>query len=139
MATRLSRRAALGLAQLEQLEEFIAVKRRNYQLYKDLSADVRGIRLLDIRGDIRSNHWFYALYVEDSYALNRDEMIQHLHRHRIQSRPIWGLIHEQKPYEGAYAYRIEKAKDYWQHIVNLPCSTDLVEEDVRRVVNRVKV
>lgn len=126
--------AALGLAQLEQLEDFIEVKQRNYRLYAELLADIPGIRLLDVRGDIRSNRWFYAVYLEKEYGMNRDEVIQYLAQQRIQSRPIWGLIHEQKPYEGAYAYRIEKAKDYWQHVVNIPCSTNLEEEDVREVV-----
>ncbi len=130
--------AALGLAQLEQLEEFIKIKQRNYRLYTELLADVSGIRLLDVRGDIRSNRWFYAVYIEKEFGMNRDEVIQYLAQQRIQSRPIWGLIHEQKPYEGARAYRIEKAKDYWQHVVNIPCSTNLDEDDVREVAERLR-
>lgn len=52
---------------------------------------------------------------------------------QIQIRPIWGLIHEQKPYLGAQAYKIEKASYYATHIINIPCSTNLTEEDVRYV------
>ena len=126
--------AALGLAQLEQLEDFIEVKQYNYQLYAELFADIPGVRLLDVREDIQSNHWFYAVYIEEEFGTNRDEVIQYLAQQGIQSRPIWGLIHEQKPYEGSYAYRIEKARDYWQHVVNIPCSTNLRENDVRKVV-----
>lgn len=125
--------AALGLAQLEQLEDFIEVKQYNYQLYAELFADISGVRLLDVREAIKSNHWFYAVYIEEEFGMNRDEVIQYLAQQGIQSRPIWGLIHEQKPYEGAYAYRIEKARDYWQHVVNIPCSTNLRENDVREV------
>lgn len=125
--------AAIGLAQLEQLEDFIEVKQYNYQLYAELFADIPEVRLLDVRKDIQSNHWFYAVYIEEEFGMNRDEVIQYLAQQGIQSRPIWGLIHEQKPYEGAYTYRIEKARDYWQHVVNIPCSTNLKENDVREV------
>lgn len=125
--------AALGLAQLEQLETFIEMKQRNYVLYKKLLIDTENLKLMDVRKDIRSNRWFYALYLKDDFAVNRDELIQKLLQHKIQSRPIWGLIHEQKPYMGAYAYKIEKANDYWKHVVNIPCSTNLNEEDIRKV------
>ena len=130
--------AALGLGQLEQLEDFIRVKHRNYLLYRELIADISELFLLDVRSDIRSNRWFFALYLKDVFPINRDKFIRYLSEHKVQSRPIWGLIHEQKPYEGTYTYRIEKAKTFWKHVVNIPCSTNLEEEDVVRVVDIVK-
>lgn len=130
--------AALGLAQLEQLEDFVQIKHYNYFLYKELLADVPGLCLLNVRSDIRSNRWFFALYLKDEFVLNRDEFIKYLAEQKIQSRPIWGLVHEQKPYVGAYTYQIKKAKDFWEHVVNIPCSTNLKEEDVRRVVKVIK-
>lgn len=125
--------AALGLAQLEQLEDFIAVKQRNYELYQSAVAGMQGYRLLEFREEIRSNHWFYALYC-DGTNHDRDALIQYLAEHKVQSRPIWGLVCEQKPYIGARTYQIEKAADYWAHVVNIPCSTNMTEEDVRRVI-----
>ena len=130
--------AALGIAQLEQLEDFIAVKERNYNRYKELFDGVKGLRLLPFREGIRSNRWFYSLYVEDGFALNRDELIHYLAENKIQSRPIWGLIHEQKPYQGSLCYRINKAQDYHHHVVNIPCSTNLSLKDVDRVAACIK-
>lgn len=130
--------AALGLAQLEQLEDFITIKQRNYFLYKQLLENIHGLDLLDVRKDIRSNRWFFALYLKEEFVVNRDELIQYLSQHKIQSRPIWGLIHEQKPYKGAYAYKIEKAKDYWKRVVNIPCSTNLKDVDIGRVIDTIK-
>lgn len=130
--------AALGLGQLEQLENFIRIKHQNYLLYRELLADIPEIFLLDVRSDIRSNRWFFALYLKDAFPINKDRLIKYLLEHKVQSRPIWGLIHEQKPYGGSYTYRIEKAKNYWKHVVNIPCSTNLEEEDVIRVVDIVK-
>ncbi|NLA76385.1 MAG: LegC family aminotransferase [Clostridiales bacterium] len=129
--------AALGLAQLEQLEDFIAVKNANYETYKRELSGCKGIQLLSVRDDIRSNRWFYALYF-DGCKLNRDEMIKHLSGNKIQSRPIWGLISDQLPYVGSRTYKIEKAKQYWESVVNVPCSTNLSQEDVKYVCSVIK-
>ena len=64
----------------------------------------------------------------------RDELISRFSEHNIQTRPIWGLIHQQKPYVNSRSYQIERAAYYWEHVVNLPCSTSLQTEQVRRVV-----
>ena len=129
--------AALGLAQLEQLEDFIETKKKNYAYYKELLKNTEGIKLLPFRRTVRSNQWFYALYC-DGEKFNRDGLIEYLAENQIQSRPIWGLIHEQKPYENSFAYKVEKAKMYWKHVVNIPCSTSLTLEDVERVVAAIK-
>lgn len=126
--------AALGLAQMEQLEDFIAVKERNYEAYRAFADATEGLTLLPYRPGIRSNRWFYALCCEPPYPLTRDEVIEKLKVNRIQARPIWGLIHEQLPYEGSLCYQIETAKKYWKRVVNVPCSTNLTAEDVERVI-----
>ena len=119
--------AALGLAQLEQLEEFIKIKKENYGLYQK-----EGIALLPFRRDIRSNYWFYS-YLTD----NRDGLIRYLDQHGIQSRPIWKLIHTLKPYQKNQTYHIEKAVWYYDRVVNIPCSSSLAEESVKQVAEQI--
>ncbi len=128
--------AALGLAQLEQLEYFIQVKEKNYRLYKEAFNDVYGLELLDVREDIRSNRWFYALLCKD-YSKSRDELIRYLFENQVQSRPVWGLISEQVPYRNERTYKIDKAYYFWKYIVNIPCSTNLSNEDVQRVIDLI--
>jgi perosamine synthetase len=127
--------AALGLAQLEQIEVFIKIKKENYFLYKESIKDIEGLTILDFKGDISPNYWFYALYCDEKYPLNRNEIIKYLASKKIQSRPIWGLISEQKPYIGSQTYKIEKAKSYLEHVVNISCSSNLSREDVMYVVD----
>ena len=57
-------------------------------------------------------------------------MIKRFGENNIQTRPIWSLIHKQKPYQNSQAYDIEKAIYYQDRIVNLPCSTSLTKEDI---------
>lgn len=120
--------AALGLAQLEQLEDFIETKRKNYEAY--IAA---GIPLVPFRTDIRPNYWFYSYQTE-----KRDELIRYLNDRGIQSRPVWNLICDLPPYQGETAYEVETARMYLDTVVNIPCSTNLKEDDLQYVVSALK-
>lgn len=127
--------AALGLAQMEQLEGFIAHKNEMYQFYFDRLNGKHHYGIQPFRAGVRSNRWFYSLYVYDEHPLSRDEIIQRLKEEKIQTRPIWGLIQDQADYPKNEAYGTDLARHYLDRIVNLPCSTDLTEEDAQRVVD----
>lgn len=120
--------AALGLAQLERLEEFVEIKNKNYEKYIQ-----EGLNLLPFGDKIRSNKWFYSLITP-----KRDELIKYMTENKVQTRPIWKLIHTLKPYEDCESYKIEKALHYYDKIVNIPCSTNLEDEDLKRVVRLIK-
>lgn len=130
--------AALGLAQLEQLEQFISTKKTNYDFYKSEIQKILGLKILDFRSNIRPNYWFYGLYLEDEYKLSRDQVIKYLESKKIQVRPIWGLISDQKPYEDSQTYDIYRAKKYLEKIINIPCSSNLSKEDVMYVIECLK-
>lgn len=121
--------AALGLAQLEQLEQFIKTKEDNYFEYQRL-----GIRLLCFRENIRPNYWFYS-YMTDT----RDGLMDFMMAQEIQSRPVWKLIHTLKPYETSQAFHMEKVFYYYDHILNLPCSTNLTKEEIATVVSTIEI
>ncbi len=127
--------AALGLAQLEQLEGFIAHKIEMYEFYKQALDGKHHYRILPFKEGVRSNHWFYSLYVEEGHALSRDEIIQRLKAEQIQTRPIWALTQDQADYPRNQRYGDQLAYDYLHHVVNLPCSTNLTREDAQRVVD----
>lgn len=127
--------AALGLAQIEELEGFIAHKHAMWQMYKDALDGKNGYRILDFdENGVRPNKWFYSLYLEDDRH-DRDSLIAALQKEKIQTRPVWALIHEQADYPGSQAYGLEKAEEYRKRIVNLPCSTNLTQEDCQRVID----
>lgn len=120
--------AAIGLGQMEQLETFIEIKRYNYFEYIK-----NEIPLIKFRSNIRPNYWFYSFISED-----RDMLIRKLSQNKIQSRPVWNLICDLKPYSMEYRYKIEKAENYLKKIVNIPCSTNLSKEDIKYVSDIIK-
>ena len=130
--------AAIGVAQLEELPEFIQRKNKNYDLYAEKLTDWKHGSLGAFREQTRSNKWFYSLISNDDRNGNVRELIQLLSDHGIQTRAIWGLIHEQRPYQGCEAYQIEKAVYYKNHVINIPCSTNLKEEDIEYVTATIK-
>ena len=131
--------AALGVAQMEELEEFIRRKNSNYRLYSELLETFDKGRLLTFRPGTRSNCWFYAVELDQ---VNRQEdlhrIISALQEKGIQSRAIWGLIHEQKPYQSALTFEIKKAVEYSRCVINLPCSTQIAEDEICYVVEQLK-
>ena len=135
----LNLQAALGTSQIDQLESFIETKIKNYKIYKEELEKIEGLEILPFVEGIRANHWFYSLKIDkEKYGIGRDELLQKLVDAGIQTRPIWGLIHQQKPYSACQNYKIEKALYYYDRILNLPCSSNLTEKEVYQVIEKIK-
>ena len=135
----LNLQAALGTSQIDQLESFIETKIKNYKIYKEELEKIEGLEILPFVEGIRANHWFYSLKIDkEKYGIGRDELLQKLVDAGIQTRPIWGLIHQQKPYSTCQSYEIEKALYYYDRILNLPCSSNLTEKEVYQVIQKIK-
>lgn len=131
--------AALGVAQLEVLSEYINRKRQNYEFYKDLLKDMENVELLDESEGVCSNKWFYALKINTSKNIfDIKKIVEELNEKGVQVRPIWELIHKQIPYKNDFSYNIEMAEEYVNSVINLPCSTNITKEDIIFVVNIIK-
>ena len=131
--------AALGVAQMEELEEFIGRKQRNYELYKREFDGFGLVELMPFRVGTSSNKWFYSLKIDRTrITTTMREIIIALEKEGIQTRAIWGLINEQKPYEGEETYELEKAPYYASRILNIPSSTQITEEEIKYVADKVK-
>ena len=131
--------AALGVAQLEELPVFIERKQKNFELYKSLFNDFNLGKIIDFRAGTSSNKWFYSLEINlDRVHASMKELILALQEKGVQTRAIWGLINEQMPYLQDVTYLLEKAPYYAERILNLPCSTQITNEEIEYVVNMVK-
>jgi perosamine synthetase len=130
--------AALGVAQLERLQEFLSIKKQNYNLYKSLLEPIKGLSLAATPSYADNNHWMYPLIINPKeYGRTRNEVISGLSEKKIQSRPAWHLNHLQKPYLGFHYGNIENAFQLLEHTVNLPCSVNLTEDKIRYVVSQL--
>jgi perosamine synthetase len=131
--------AALGVAQMELLPEFVRRKQMNYERYRELFDGFWLARLTGFRNGISSNRWFYSLELNrDKVRASMQEIITVLEKRGIQTRAIWGLINEQTPYQKADTYELKKASYYAERILNLPCSTQIREDEIQYVAEQVK-
>ena len=131
--------AALGVAQLEELPEFIRRKQANYVRYEKLFSGFNYGKLMPFRSGTSSNKWFYSINIDRKQieAPVRDIIIA-CHNKGFETRAIWGLINEQKPYEGEETYKLEKAPYYASRILNIPASTQITEDEIQYVADEVK-
>ncbi len=131
--------AALGVAQLEELPEFIKRKQYNYEKYKILFDGFEFGKMIEFRKGTSSNKWFYSLEIDNTkiHATMR-EIITALEKRGVQTRAIWGLINEQVPYLKETTYKLEQAPYYAKRILNFPSSTQITEEEIRYVVEQIK-
>ena len=131
--------AALGVAQMEELPEFIRRKQANFEAYRAEFEDFDLVKLIGFRPGVCSNKWFYSLEIDRTriHATMR-EIITALEGKRIQTRAIWGLINEQVPYLRDRAYQLEKAPYYAERILNIPSSTSLTGEEISYVAAEIK-
>lgn len=131
--------AALGVAQMEKLPEFIRRKQKNYDLYKELFYEFEYGKLMPFREGTDSNRWFYSLCINKKFIKTSiKDIVVALRKKGIETRPIWGLINEQKPYEGEVTYKLEKAPYYAHRILNIPSTTQITKNEIKYVVNEVQ-
>ena len=131
--------AALGVAQLEKLPEYIKIKKNNYKLYKSQIDNIAGLFLAEPPHYAESNYWFYCLQIDKNrYGKDREQLMGHLYNNKIQTRPIWFLNHLQKPYINCQNYKIEKALELIEKTLNIPCSINLKNDEIQKIISKLK-
>jgi perosamine synthetase len=131
--------AAIGVAQMERLPEFLETKRRNYLRYREGIDAIEGLALAGSPPYARNNHWMYALQIDAvRYGRDREELMANLQEQGIQTRPLWHLNHLQSPYRSCRYYRVEKAPRFLETTLNIPCSTNLKERDVDYIIEKLR-
>ena len=126
--------AAIGVAQMEKIGEFIHIKRKNAELYRDLLAGQNEARLFWEHDGGKSNFWYITIKVPGSHKM---PLMEYLQSREIQTRPIWKPLHTLPMYRDSTAYDISNALEAYDTCMNLPCSIDIREEDIEFVVKSV--
>ena len=127
--------AAMGVAQMEKLDEFITIKRKNAELYKDLLSDNKELEMLWEKAWVKSNYWFYTVKVSKKH---KKALMDFLLSRGIQVRPVWKLIHTLPIYRDCQTHEIARAFDFYESCINLPCSVNLKEDQINFVVENIQ-
>jgi len=131
--------AAIGLAQLEQIDAFLERKRKIAGFYEEKLRKIDGISLMPSAKNIDSNFWLYTVLLGESVSLQERKNVVHMLNHRgIGSRPIWCPISDLPPYQDCQAYLIEHSPSLYRRGISLPSSVGLNESELESCVEAVQ-
>jgi perosamine synthetase len=120
--------AALGCAQLEQLQGFLHAKRELTLRYVSAFADLPQARLFLERPGTEVNYWLQTLILEPGVAHERDAVLAATNESGLMTRPVWELLNSLPMYRACPSMPLPVATDLAGRIVNLPSSPQLVRE-----------
>ena len=134
--------AALGLAQLERLDEFVTRKRRMGKIYSELLADVPGIEMQATKTSYADNiYWVFGIVLKESVAIDGREMIARMGKQQIGTRPFFFPMHEQPVFKKMGLFRGEScpvAERIARRGFYLPSGLALTDEQMQRSVAAFK-
>jgi len=135
--------AALGLAQLERLDELVSKKREIFSWYRKALEGTNDLSLNPDHVDVYNSYWMTTV-LRDAFLLKtKFDMVQRLKEKGIASRPFFSPLSSLKAYENAQdTARAQKqnyvAYDICARGLNLPCGASLTEENVKYVIKSLK-
>ncbi len=125
--------AAMGLCNLEELNDNITKRRKLVELYNELLSTINGIKFNEIQENVVSNYAYYPIVVLDEYGLNRDELYELLKTYNIYSRKyFYPISNEFECYKNCKGLT-PIAKDISERVITLPLYSNLGEENVRKI------
>ena len=118
--------AALGCAQLEQLNNFLQSKRKLYNVYKEAFSCMNQVKLFQEPKKCHSNYWLQTIILDKPMINQRDTILETTNNANFMTRPAWKLIHQLEPYKNNPRSSLPIAESLAQKIINLPSSAGLV-------------
>ena len=117
--------AALGCAQLEQLDNFITVKRGLADKYKEKFGrmDNQSFRFFEEPENAHSNYWLNSIILDD--AAERDTVLADVHEHKFMCRPVWKPMHQLDIYNKCPHMDLSMTEHIAPKIINIPSSVKL--------------
>lgn len=138
-----SMQAALGLAQLERIEELIEHKRRTFDWYAANLADIKEITLNNELPGTKNSYWMVTIIMAEELGLTKEQLMSLLNERAIDCRPFFYPLSSLPAYahlpQAAQAKRCNKISyQLSAHGVNLPSSLSMTEKKVVYVCNTLK-
>lgn len=131
--------AAMGCAQLEQLDTIVAAKKHIARRYAEGFRDVPGISLMKEAAWATSTWWLYTVLIDSAVCgVDSRQLMRSLGSRKIQTRPLWQPIHMSGAHKASGATKLPVAESLYQHALSLPCSAGLSEAEQSRVIEEVR-
>lgn len=130
--------AALGCAQLEQLEDYIAIKRRIAETYTSAFKDLPCLMPMQEADWVFSIFWLYTVLVDPArYGMDSRALMNKLAEQNIQARPLWQPVHLSPAHRGSFAVDCSVAVRLNRDGISIPCSVGLTAVEQQNVIDQI--
>lgn len=115
--------AALGCAQLENLDRYVENKRETAQIYADFFKNIPDITFFTEPENSRSNYWLNVVMLKDKAA--QQEFLEYTNDHGVMTRPVWELMNRLEMFKQCETDGLKNTEWLADRIVNIPSSVRL--------------
>ena len=138
-----SMQAALGLAQLERIEELVARKREIFSWYKEELGDMKGITLNCEHPGTKNTYWMVTVVLDEAFGVRKDDLLPCMSEANIDCRPFFHPLSSLPAYAGCESSERARERNSVSYRlspygVNLPSGLSMTPEKVKRVCRSLK-
>lgn len=136
--------AAMGLTSLEQLDDLIALNRRNYEAYARGVSGLPGVRILPYDGNNSYNYQYVVLEIDSNIAgVDRDLILEILHAENVMARRyFYPGCHNMEPYNSYFPHAgllLPETEKLVTRVMSLPTGTAVTEEDIATICSIIRL
>lgn len=117
--------AALGCAQLENINTFLKLKRKLSNQYQKLFSNIKGIKFFNEPKDCKSNFWLNVIILNKANIKLRNSILKITNDNKIMTRPAWTLMHKLPMYKKCPKMNLSIASDLEKRLINIPSNAFL--------------
>ncbi len=133
--------AAIGLAQLERIDELAEMRRRNAQLYNSYLKDIPGLTLPTEKEWAKNVYWMYSVLIEGEFGSSRDEVMIRLREDGVDTRTFFIPMHQQPVFQSMRLFGSESypvAEELSRKGLHLPSASGLAEQQIETISQALK-
>lgn len=136
--------AAMGLTNLDSVDEFLAANRQNYSLYSQLLKGLPGCKLIRYSDDEQKNWQYVVLEIDaDEAGIDRDSILKVLHAENILARRyFYPGCHQMEPYRSLYpysVYRLPQTERLVSRVLVLPTGTAIGRQEIEAIGSIIRL
>ena len=126
--------AAMGVAQMELLPEFIKRKKEIIRYYKQALAGVGDIGFQQVAEDVNPNWWLPTIKTS-----RQRELLKILNDNKMQSRPFWVPMNQLRMFrDNIYFHKNDRSDFVYRHCLSIPCSTNITDGQLEAVSKTIR-
>ena len=123
--------AALGCAQLEQIDRFLEQKRALALCYAEAFSRIKGVCFVEEPRYSQSNYWLNALLLDEDVADERDHLLAATNHAGLMTRPVWILMPHLPMYASCPSMDVSIAESIERRVINIPSSANLIQRHAK--------